>query len=219
LVAGKRATARPCPDGFAIHEEAESGCFSWRRTARQWKNCIASRGILAALLVFFMGGSVMGHIWPEQWDWIKITMLALSGTALFIVSTVPDHFLKEHLWRHLAIKHVPGIFLWTFGALVAIHVISGHINVQQAITENKWMVLLVACLVGLIPESGPHLVFVTLYTGGAVPASILFANSIVQDGHGMLPMLAHSRRAFFGVKGINFLLGMLCGAAGLAMEM
>ena len=59
--------------------------------------------------------------------------------------------------------------------------------------------------------------FVTLYAKRMMPMSILLANSIVQDGHGMLPMLAHSRRAFLMVKGINFAAGILCGTAAMVM--
>ena len=64
---------------------------------------------------------------------------------------------------------------------------------------------------------GPHLIFVTLFAEGLIPFSVLLAGSIVQDGHGMLPMLAHSRCAFFGVKGFNFALGLLVGILGLVM--
>ena len=73
---------------------------------------------------------------------------------------------------------------------------------------------LVVCLVGLAPESRSHLVFLTLYTLGAVPFSVLLASSIVQDGHGMLPLLADSRLDFFRVKGINFGCGLCLGLAG-----
>ena len=79
---------------------------------------------------------------------------------------------------------------------------------------NQLLMLLVACLVGLIPESGPHLVFLTLYAQGATPFSVLLASSIVQDGHGMLPLLAESRQDFFRVKVINFAVGLLVGLIG-----
>ena len=72
-------------------------------------------------------------------------------------------------------------------------------------------------LVGLIPKSGPHLLFLTLFLEHAVPFSILRASSIVQDGHGMLPLLAESRRDFMKVKGINCLLGFLVGLCGVAL--
>jgi hypothetical protein len=37
------------------------------------------------------------------------------------------------------------------------------------------------------------------------------ANSIVQDGHGMLPMLAVSRSAFVLVKILNVFVGLVMG--------
>jgi hypothetical protein len=145
-------------------------------------------------------------------------LLIASAIALFIVATVSDHFLDEHLWRHVAKRHLPGIFLWTLGALVAMYLIidRAHFDVAGAVEHGKWIVLAVACLIGLIPESGPHLVFVMLFARGEIPFSILLASSIVQDGHGMLPMLAQSRKTFVTVKAINFVVGLAVGAAVLA---
>jgi hypothetical protein len=60
-------------------------------------------------------------------------------------------------------------------------------------------------------------VFVTLYAQGSIPLSILLASSVVQDGHGMLPMLADSRRAFVLIKAINLTVGLAMGAAALAV--
>ena len=76
-----------------------------------------------------------------------------------------------------------------------------------------------AILVGIIPESGPHLIFITLFTRGQIPFSILMANSIVQDGHGMLPLLAESRKQFVYVKLINMATGAVFGYAALAIGM
>jgi hypothetical protein len=45
------------------------------------------------------------------------------------------------------------------------------------------------------------------------PSASSWPNSIVQDGHAMLSMLAHSRRAFLGVKAVNFMVGLMAGAA------
>ena len=80
--------------------------------------------------------------------------------------------------------------------------------------ENRLIVLLVACVVGLIPESGPHLIFLTLFVENAIPFSIFLASSIVQDGHGMLPMLAESPWDFVEIKTINFAVGLLVGLSG-----
>jgi hypothetical protein len=74
-----------------------------------------------------------------------------------------------------------------------------------------------AVAIGVIPESGPHLVFVRMFDEGAVPASILVASSIVQDGHGMLPLLAESRKEFLRVKLVNVIVGLIVGATLLAV--
>jgi len=199
-----------------LHTDQKCECFPRGRIMDQWRNCIPARGILAtvlAVLILFVVGGVVG---PPKWNWIRVTVLLVSSVALFVVSTVPDHFLREHLWEHVARKHVPKVFLWTLGALMVMHVLTEHLALEDAIQENVWIVLLVACLVGLIPESGPHLLFVTLYSKGTVPFSVLLASSIVQDGHGMLPLLADSRRSFLVTKAINFLIGLFIGAALLA---
>ena len=101
--------------------------------------------------------------------------------------------------------------------MLTIHLLTDILHLEDLIREGKWLVLLIACLTGIIPESGPHLVFVTLYAQGAVPFSVLLATSIVQDGHGMLPLLAHSRRAFATIKSINFVVGLILGAAVMSL--
>mgnify|MGYP006287701969 CR=1 FL=1 len=216
-VLGERAERlRPASHGLDLHTDEKCECFPRGRIMHQWRNCVPARGILAAVLavlILFVTGGLVG---PPTWNWIRITVLAVSVVAIFIVATVPDHFLKEHLWEHVSRRHVPKVFLWTLGALTVMHVLTEHLALEEAIQRNVWFVLLVACLVGLIPESGPHLLFVTLYAKGAVPFSVLLASSIVQDGHGMLPLLADSRRSFLVTKAINFLIGLLAGAALLA---
>ncbi len=215
---GRRTTGQPaCCEGFEVHAEERCDCFPRGRILRQWKDCSASRGILTVVLAVFALALATGLVGPSKWTWMRVTLLAVSAVALFIVITVPDHFLEEHLWKHVARAHAPKIFLWAFGALLAMHVLTEHLHLEESIRSGKWLVLALACLVGLIPESGPHLVFLTLYARGAVPFSVLLASSIVQDGHGMLPMLAHSRRAFFGIKAVNFAAGAMCGSVAMAL--
>jgi hypothetical protein len=208
-----------CCDGLALHKEIECKCFDINRIRAHWKDCSAARGTLAIVLVLLIVGTILGQVEPAQGNWVRITLLVVSVAALFIVATTPDHFLEEHLWRHVAKRHLPGIFLWTFGALLLMYLLFDrlHMDIDGAVRSGKWIVLLVACLIGLIPESGPHLVFVTLFARGAIPFSILLASSIVQDGHGMLPMLAQSRKAFIVIKAINFAVGLAVGAAVLGL--
>ena len=90
------------------------------------------------------------------------------------------------------------------------------LNLAELVRGHPWIALVVASLLGIVPESGPHLVFVTLFAQGALPFSVLLASSVVQDGHGMLPLLAESRREFLKVKLINLAAGLLLGGALLA---
>jgi hypothetical protein len=133
--------------------------------------------------------------------------------SLFVVATVPEHFIAEHLWRHIVVQHAPRIFLWTFASMTLIAVLDASVNAEAFLRHNPSLALVGAAGLGLVPESGPHLLVVMLYAAGSVPVSALIASSIVQDGHGMLPLLAHSWRDFIKVKAINLVAGILVGGA------
>ncbi len=151
----------------------------------------------------------------SHWNWISITFLLASLVALFIVVSGSDHFLDHHLWEHIIKKHFLKIFLWTFGALLLIHFLIDILHLEDWLKSNMLIILVVAVLIGLIPESGPHFVFVTLFFTGAIPFSILLASSIVQDGHGALPLFAESKRSFAWVKLINLIVGFGVGLIGI----
>jgi hypothetical protein len=216
VVARRRKAPRPAHT-FEFHEQSRCQCFALRAISSQWRNCSPVRGTLVVALGLFLAGTVAGQLGPLDWDWVRVTLALVTGAAVFIVATVPDHFLEEHLWRHVALRHAPQIFLWTLGALVAMHLLTSVYHLGPAIRGNRWTVLLVACLVGLIPESGPNLIFVTLFAQGLIPFAVLVANSIVQDGHGMLPMLAHSRREFLLIKSISFAVALAVGSAAMSL--
>ncbi|HBS85134.1 MAG: hypothetical protein A2W91_01480 [Bacteroidetes bacterium GWF2_38_335] len=149
-----------------------------------------------------------------NWNWFLIVFLGVLGIALFIVSTVPDHFLHEHLWGHIVKKHFLKIFLWTFGALLLITWSMEYVDLAELIKTQHIYVLLIAILIGVIPESGPHLVFISLFLYSGLPFSILMANSVVQDGHGALPLFAESKRSFLYVKLIKIGMALILGFAG-----
>ena len=174
-----RRTSQPemC-EGFQTHLDDTCQCFPRGLILQQWKECSAARGILAVGLVFFLIAVITDQIGPSEWNWKKFTVLGLSTLSLFIVSTVPDHFLEEHLWNHVARKHFPRIFFWTLGTLLILHFLIDYLHLESSISEAPWVVLFIACLVGLIPESDPHLFFVTLYAQGMIPLSILLASQL-----------------------------------------
>jgi hypothetical protein len=189
-------------------------CFEADKILMQFKNISFQRALLVGgglILLIFL---ISGQIGPHEWNWKRITFLIVTAIGLFIVSTVPDHFLKEHLWEHVIKKHFLKIFLWTLGAFIAIHILNEYLNVEEWIKSNYLIILMIAVLIGIIPESGPHIVFITLFLNGTIPFSILLANSIVQDGHGAIPLLAESQKSFMAMKLINILVGLIVGFSG-----
>lgn len=143
--------------------------------------------------------------------WIHFIFAIFSIITVLFTATAKEHFIKEHIWGHVIKKHLLSIFLWTFGALLICQIGIMHLNIQEWISNNMFWVMILAVLIGLIPESGPHLVFVTLFAQGILPFYILLVNSIVQDGHTTLPLLAGSKKAFFKAKLINMATGLVIG--------
>jgi hypothetical protein len=202
---------------FELHEKDDCQCFPGARVLDQLRDPSVARGSLALATVVLLAGCASRTLVAPSSAWVYWTLLGLGTFVLFIVLTVPDHFLQQHLWRHVVLQHVPRIFAWTAGALLLTEVV---VSVWPAATPSpatQWIVLAAASLLGLIPESGPHLLFVTLFEQGLVPLSTLVASSIVQDGHGTLPLLAYSRSDFLKVKAINLVVGLAVGAAMMAL--
>lgn len=113
------------------------------------------------------------------------------------------------------IKHTLGealkIFAWAFGVLLAVKLASGYVDLETLIGENVALMIPLAVLIGLIPQSGPHLVFVTLFAQGIVPLPVLLASCISQDGHAGLPLLAEDRRSFLRAKAVKCVLALAAG--------
>ena len=212
LLVRRSSTDSVASHDFALHGEDDCRCFCLPDIFRQLRHPSAARAALAGGGGLFVLALTAGMVGPGSWNWLRWTLLLVGCFAIFIVLTVPDHFLDEHLWRHVALQHVPRIFAWTLGAMIVVALIRRLDPAGSFIGGNPWAVLGIASLLGVIPESGPHLLFVTLHSERVVPLSILVASSIVQDGHGMLPLLAFSRRQFMEVKAINLVVGVLAGA-------
>jgi hypothetical protein len=204
-------TADPACSQLEVHEPEVCECFPRGEILAQWRRLSIARGVLTVALLLFLFGVTTGSIGPQVWNWQRFSLLGVGLVGLFVTSTVPEHFLQEHLWRHVALKHVPSIFLWTLGALLVTWGASSYLDLTNAIKGNTLGMIMIAGLVGVVPESGPHLVFTTFYAKGLIPFVVLLTSSIVQDGHGMLPLLAHSRRQFLIVKAINLVVGLVVG--------
>ena len=151
------------------------------------------------------------HIDLLDEDWMNVLFAGLSVIVLFVLLFASDHFVEEHLWNHIVRKHLPVIFAWTFGVLLAIGIVLQHFDITHWISDNTVLMILLATAIGIIPESGPHMIFVTLYATGVVPMPVLLASCISQDGHASLPLIAESKKSFAWAKLINCIIALAVG--------
>lgn len=151
------------------------------------------------------------HIDLLSEDWMNVLFAGLSVIVLFVLLFASDHFVEEHLWNHIVKKHLPVIFAWTFGVLLVLGIALQHFDITHWISDNTVLMILLATAVGIIPESGPHMIFVTLYAAGVVPLPVLLASCISQDGHASLPLIAESKKSFAYAKLINCIIALAVG--------
>ena len=151
------------------------------------------------------------HIDLLSEDWMNVLFAGLSVIVLFVLLFASDHFVEDHLWNHIVKRHLPTIFAWTFGVLLVLGIGLQYIDIERWISDNVAVMILLATLIGIIPESGPHMIFVTLFAAGVVPFPVLLASSISQDGHASIPLLAESKKSFLWAKLINCIVALLAG--------
>jgi hypothetical protein len=148
---------------------------------------------------------------------MNVLFAGLSVIILFVLIFASDHFVEDHLWKHIICKHLPTIFAWTFGVLLVLGITLQYIDIDHWISSNTALMILLATLVGIIPESGPHMIFVTLFATGVVPFPVLLASSISQDGHASIPLLAESKKSFLWAKLVNCVVALLAGFAAMLL--
>ena len=110
--------------------------------------------------------------------------------------------VKKHLWQ---------VFLWTFFSLLFITFGLQYWDLEGFVKANMILIFLICALVGIIPESGPHMIFVMMFANGLIPFSILLTSSIVQDGHGMLPLFSYTIKDSVLIKLFNLLFAIVIG--------
>ena len=192
-----------------VHEHNTNECTSAECTSAECTSAECAQGTASIACNNTTHAHIGLNLLSERW--IHVIFAIFSIITVLFTATAKEHFIKEHIWGHVIKKHMLSIFLWTFGALLVCQIGIMHLDIQNWISNNMLLVLLLAVVIGLIPESGPHLVFVTLFAQGILPFYILLVNSIVQDGHTTLPLLAESKTAFFKAKLINMAAGLLVG--------
>lgn len=230
-----------CEDDFEVHLEDEGHFFEKPHFTISnlrhfsWRKIVLLLGLAAFIVALALG--VLGHDHNEAAHlfsdtatlehlhshdhshsmsildeyWINLLFAILSIGVLVVIAVSGEHFIKEHLWDHVIRKHLLSIFLWTTGALLLVQFGLQYLDIESWTSDNISLMILFAVLIGLIPESGPHLVFVALYASGLVPFSVLLASSISQDGHASLPLLAETKKGFLKAKLVNMLIGLIVG--------
>ncbi len=204
---------------FELHKDVEKNVIDKTNLWNNLKSISFERALLLFILVSLLILIFTGKLAADEEGWVKYTLAILSIVTLFLTLIVSDHFLEKHFWEHVIKKHIVRIFLWTFFALLVVALLYKFIDINSWIKDNLFIVLIISALIGLIPESGPHMVFVTLFAEGLIPFSIFFTSSIVQDGHGTLPLIAVSKKGWFVLKLINFIFGLTIGSILLLFGM
>jgi len=212
-----------CEENYAIHDEDGEAHHAHEDERHvSWKRVVMFLGVLLFVLALVSGLLEHEEEGPEavaaagginllSEEWMYWLFGAFSLIVLAVLIFGKDHFVEEHLWHHIVVKHLPSVFLWSFGVLFLIGILMNYMDISAWISSNTALMILLATLVGLIPESGPHLVFVTLYASGMIPLPVLLASCISQDGHASLPLLAESKGSFLRAKLVNCAVALIVG--------
>lgn len=208
-----------CEHCISNGDDAESiaDIFRSANLFENFRSLSFTRFLLLALILSFLVLVALGIVGPSVWDWKRITFISLSLSSLYIAMAVSEHYLHEHIWDHIIKRHLFRVFLWSFGALLFVHAGLTFWNLEAFVHANMVWVLVIGALLGIVPESGPHLIFVMMYAQGLIPFSVLFTTSFVQDGHGMLPLLSYSIKDSLLIKAFNLVFGLAIGGMLLAL--
>jgi len=202
----------PCKecDLQVVHFEETCGCFD-SAVLKKFPRLSSFRYGISLFLLVIIVSIGLGYIGPHTWNWMRVTFFSLLVIATFIILTVPEHYLEDHIWNHILKKHLWRVFLWTFFALLFISIGLRYWDIETFVKANMIWIFLICAFVGLIPESGPHMVFVMMFASGLVPFSILLTSSIVQDGHGMLPLFSYTVKDALMIKIFNLVFAIVVG--------
>ena len=218
-----------CPETFKIHHDEDSQVPSVFRFSsyKALKDASARRITVMAGIILFIAAMATGLIedsaeesfaasalFNEKWIYAVFGVFALF--TLLMTATAKEHFIKEHIWDHIIKKHLASVFLWTLGALVLCGFLVGYLDTETWISTHSSFVpllILLAAAIGLIPQSGPHIVFILLYLSGSIPFCVLIASAITQQGHVSLPLLAQNKKQWVLSKILCAIIGISAGMA------
>lgn len=215
-----------CSHGHGSDRHDEERHFGWKRILLLSGVVLFLAALLAGLFAHDHGvaeeavhthgsheeigeGLLELHLLDETW--MNILFAILSLVLVAIIWKGPDHLVEHQLWDHIIRRHLPSIFGWTFGIMAVFGILMHHIDISTWISGNTALMIVLAALIGLIPESGPHMIFISLYSAGIIPLPVLLSSCVSQDGHSSLPLLAQDKKSFAYAKLLNCLIAIAVG--------
>lgn len=190
---------------------ATSGDEAFLLLSMAFKGSISWTVIITLTLLLFVIGIIGGYLADKYKQKTKMKFCEKCEIEYHKHEEFrPVHFLREHIYKHILKKHIWQIFLWIFLAIFIIGLFQDKITFGINNTSMIW-ILVLASLVALFPISGPNVFLVVMFSKGLVPFSVLLANSIIQDGHGLLPIIGFSMTDALKIKAFNFAVGLIVG--------
>ncbi len=116
-----------------------------------------------------------------------------------------------------ALKHTLVITAWVFVATLAINLVIGYAgldSLQLVFTENIYVQILLAALIGLIPNCGASVFLVELYMAGVLNFAALVAGLSAGAGVGLIVLFTTNRKKIWQnlmIMGLLLLLSIIVG--------
>lgn len=214
FISKKKYRIEPKDSHYSTHENEEC-CLEIKDFRFSKIQCFSLQKILfIVILLLILIISFFHNHNESNLSFEFVFYLITSLITLYILLVVPEHFITEHLWEHIIKKHFVKLIFWTVAIISFIGIIQYFIpeNTIKNIMEGQYFYLLIGSIViGFFPVSGPNLIFFNLYISGLIPFVILLTNSIVQDGHAGIPLLAENKKIFFIVKFYKTIIALFIG--------
>jgi len=193
-------TCKECELSELHNEDEHFHYFELNETLNILKDMSFARFLMLLILILPSIFIFISLFTEEHIETERVVLIIVNLIATFVILTVPEHYLNEHIWNHIAKRHLLRSFVITFGVLLLIEILDRFIDLRGVVSGHTNLLLLSAILIGLIPQSGPHLIFVMMFAKGIIPFEVLLVNTIMQDGHGLLPLIPYSLRDTLYIK-------------------
>jgi len=106
---------------------------------------------------------------------------------------------------------------WVFVAFIVyksvVLAVGGETIIESWMIAAGIMTVISGALVGIIPGSGPQIIFIALYGKGLIPFAALIANAISQDGDALFPLLAIDKKSSIIATLITTIPALIIGIA------